>query len=226
MIKTEDLPATPLGIARAVAILRAGGLVAMPTETVYGLAGDARSNAAVAAIFAAKGRPAAKALIVLLSDLAAAGDLAVFDSRAEALAAAFWPGPLTLVLPRHGAAGLAPQVSGGLHSIALRVPAHPVAQALLAAFGGPLAVPSANPSGGLDPTHPGAVRATLGGRIAAILDAGPCPLGVPSSIVSLDGPATLLRLGAVPRAALERVLGLPLLVPPNPDSRALMQDDR
>lgn len=214
MMMTEDLPASAEGIARACVLLRAGGLVALPTETVYGLAGDARSNKAVARIFAAKGRPAAKALIVLVPDLTAARDLAIFDARAEALAGAFWPGPLTLVLPRHRAAGLAAQVSGGLANIALRVPAHPVARALLAAFGGPLAVPSANPSGGLDPTLPDQVRVALGGRIAAILDGGPCPLGVASSIVSLDGPATLLREGVLDRAALERVLGVPLLVPP------------
>jgi len=214
MMMTEELPASAEGIARACVLLRAGELVALPTETVYGLAGDARSDAAVARIFAAKGRPAAKALIVLVPDLTAARDLAIFDARAEALARAFWPGPLTLVLPRHRAAGLAAQVSGGLANIALRVPAHPVARALLAAFGGPLAVPSANPSGGLDPTLPDQVRVALGGRIAAILDGGPCPLGVASSIVSLDGPATLLREGVLDRAALERVLGVPLLVPP------------
>lgn len=219
MMMTEDLPASAEGIARACAILRAGGLVAMPTETVYGLAGDACSNKAVARIFAAKGRPAAKALIVLVPDLTAARHLATFDARAEVLARAFWPGPLTLVLPRRAAAGLAAQVSGGLASIALRLPAHPMARALLAAFGGPLAVPSANPSGGNSPTQPDEVRAALGGRIAAILDGGPCPLGVASSIVALDGPATLLRPGAVPRAALEEVLGMPLLVPETDPAR-------
>lgn len=216
MIETEDLPATPRGLARAAAILREGGLVAMPTETVYGLAGDARSTAAVARIFAAKGRPADKALIVLIPDLAAARRLAAFDARAEALAVAFWPGPLTLVLPRHATAGLAPPVTAGLASVALRVPGHAVARALLAAFGGPLAVPSANLSGSRSPTSPGDIRATLGGRIAAILEGGPCPLGVESSIVSLVGPATLLRPGAISRAALEGVLGLPLRPPADP----------
>lgn len=207
---TEDLPATPNGIARAAAILRAGGLVAVPTETVYGLACDARSAAAVARSFAVKGRPADKPLIVLVPDLDAARNLACFERRAEALAAAFWPGPLTLVLPRRATAGLAPQV-GGPRTLALRLPGHPVARALLAAFGGPLAVPSANPSGGASPTRPDEVRAALGGQIAAILDDGTCPLGVVSSIVGLDGPATLLRPGAIARAALEAVLKEPLI---------------
>jgi len=214
MMMTEDLPASAEGIARAAAILRTTGLVALPTETVYGLAGDARADAAVARIFAVKERPVAKALIVLVPDLSAARGLATFDARAEAMARAFWPGPLTLVLPRRATAGLAAQASGGLASIALRVPAHPVAQALLTAFGGPLAVPSANPSGGPSPIRPDEVRAALGGRIAAILDGGPCPLGVASSIVTLDGPAALLRSGALPQAALEQVLGVALLVAP------------
>jgi L-threonylcarbamoyladenylate synthase len=207
---TEILPPTPQGIARAAAILRAGGLVAMPTETVYGLAGDARSDTAVARIFEAKGRPRFNPLIVHLADMDAARALAVFDDRAERLAAAFWPGPLTLVLPLRDGAGLSPLVTAGLPSVALRLPAHPVARALIAAAGLPLAAPSANPSGRVSPTRADHVTAGLGGRIAAVLDAGPCAVGVESTILGLDGPATLLRPGGIAAEALEAALGQPL----------------
>ncbi|MDT8857230.1 L-threonylcarbamoyladenylate synthase [Paracoccaceae bacterium Fryx2] len=210
-ITTETLAPTPEGIARAAALLRAGDLVAMPTETVYGLAGDARSGTAVARIFEAKGRPRFNPLIVHLPDIAAARRLARFDDRAEALAAAFWPGPLTLVLPLCADAGLSPLVTAGLDSVALRLPAHPVARALLAAFDGPLAAPSANPSGRVSPTEAGHVRDGLAGRIAAILDGGPCAVGVESTILGLDGPATLLRPGGIPAEALEAALRAPLI---------------
>ncbi|EEW24829.1 L-threonylcarbamoyladenylate synthase [Rhodobacter ferrooxidans] len=216
MMNTEALFATPAGIARAAAILRGGGLVAMPTETVYGLAGDARLDATVARIFAAKGRPGFNPLIVHLENLAQARELAVFDARAEALAQAFWPGPLTLVLPRRADAGLSPLVSAGLASVALRLPAHPVARALLAAFGGPLAAPSANPSGRVSPTTSAHVRDGLGGRIDAILDGGACEVGVESSIVGLTGPATLLRPGGIPLEALEAALGSRLVTAADP----------
>ena len=210
MTATETLPPDALGLARAAAILRAGGIVALPTETVYGLAADARTPAAVAAIYAAKGRPALNPLIVHLPDAAAARALADFDARAEALAAAFWPGPLTLVLPLRAAAGLAPAVAAGLPTVALRVPAHPVAQALLAAFGGPVAAPSANPSGRISPTTAAHVLDGLAGRIDAVIDAGPCAVGVESTIVGLDGHARLLRPGGIPAEAVETVLGSPL----------------
>ena len=170
MIATEDLTNSPQGIARAAEILRAEGLVAFSTETVYGLGGDARSDRAVARIFDAKGRPRFNPLIVHVPDVATARHYARFDARAEMVAAAFWPGPLTLVLPLRPEAGLSDLVTAGLETVAIRVPAHPVAQALLRAFGGPLAAPSANPSGKVSPTRADHVRAGLAGRIEGIFD--------------------------------------------------------
>lgn len=210
---TACLAPTPDGIAQAADLLRKGGLVAFPTETVYGLGGDARSDHAVARIFAAKGRPRFNPLIVHLPDAAAARGLAVFDARADALAAQFWPGPLTLVLPLRAGSGLSGLVTAGLPTVALRVPAHPVARALLQVFGGPLAAPSANPSGRVSPTRAAHVIEGLGGRIDAVIDGGPCAVGVESTIVGLDGAARLLRPGGVPVEALETALGLPLLLP-------------
>ncbi|MCA3509988.1 MAG: threonylcarbamoyl-AMP synthase [Rhodobacter sp.] len=209
---TACLAPTPEGIAQAADLLRKGGLVAFPTETVYGLGGDARSDHAVARIFAAKGRPHFNPLIVHLPDAAAARGLAVFDARADALAAAFWPGPLTLVLPLRAGSGLSGLVTAGLPTVALRVPAHPVAQALLQLFGGPLAAPSANPSGRVSPTRAAHVTEGLGGRIEAVIDGGACAVGVESTIVGLDGAARLLRPGGVPVEALETALGQPLLL--------------
>lgn len=209
---TACLAPTPEGIAQAADLLRKGGLVAFPTETVYGLGGDARSDPAVARIFAAKGRPHFNPLIVHLPDAAAARGLAVFDARADALAAAFWPGPLTLVLPLRAGSGLSGLVTAGLPTVALRVPAHPVAQALLQLFGGPLAAPSANPSGRVSPTRASHVTEGLGGRIEAVIDGGACAVGVESTIVGLDGAARLLRPGGVPVEALETALGQPLLL--------------
>lgn len=210
---THTLPATPEGLARAAALLRQGALVAFPTETVYGLGADARNDRAVAAIFAAKDRPRFNPLIVHVPDVGVARHLAVFDARAEALAQAFWPGPLTLVLPLRADAGLSPLVTAGLTSVAIRVPAHPVAAALLLAFGGPLAAPSANPSGRVSPTRAGHVTEGLSGRIAAVVDGGACMVGVESTIVGLDGPARLLRPGGVPVEALQGALGHVLLPP-------------
>jgi L-threonylcarbamoyladenylate synthase len=210
---TETLPSDPAGIARAAALLRAGALVAFPTETVYGLGGDAGSDLAVAGVFAAKARPSFNPLIVHLPDVAAVRRYAVLDARAEALAAAFWPGPLTLVLPLRDGAGLSPLVTAGLGSVALRVPAHPVAQQLLRAAGIPLAAPSANPSGLVSPTRTAHVLAGLSGRIAAVLDGGACAVGVESTIIGLTGARPeLLRPGGVPVEALEAVLG-EVLVP-------------
>jgi L-threonylcarbamoyladenylate synthase len=210
---TACLAPTPDGVAQAADLLRTGGLVAFPTETVYGLGGDARSDRAVARIFAAKGRPRFNPLIVHLPDVAAARGLALFDTRADALAAAFWPGPLTLVLPLRAGSGLSDLVTAGLPTVALRIPAHPVARALLQVFGGPLAAPSANPSGRISPTRAAHVMEGLGGRIDAVIDGGACAVGVESTIVGLNGAARLLRPGGVPAEALETALGLPLLPP-------------
>ncbi len=211
---TETLPADTPGIARAAALLRAGRLVAFPTETVYGLGADARNPQAVAGIFAAKGRPLFNPLIVHVADVAAARAIAVFDHRAERLASAFWPGALTLVLPLRAGSGIADLVTAGGASVALRVPDHPVAQALLAAFGGPLAAPSANPSGKVSPTTVAHVLEGLSGRIAAVVDGGPCPVGLESSIVGLTGGhARLLRPGGLPAEIIETALGAPLALP-------------
>lgn len=177
MIATESLLPKPQGIIRAADILRAGGLVAFPTETVYGLGGDARDDHAVARIFQAKARPQFNPLIVHVPDLETARRYAVFDARAEDLAAQFWPGPLTLVLPLRADAGLSALVTAELPTVAIRVPAHPVARALLAAFDGPLAAPSANPSGKVSPTRAAHVLEGLSGRIEAVLDGGACKVG-------------------------------------------------
>ena len=206
---TIRLGANAAGLAHAAQLLHQGGLVAFPTETVYGLGADARQGAAVAGIFAAKGRPRFNPLIVHVASQKMAEEIAVFSPQARALADAFWPGPLTLVLPLRETAGIADLVTAGLPTVALRVPAHPVAQALLAAFGGPLAAPSANPSGRVSPTEADHVLEGLSGRIAAVVDGGSCPVGVESTILSLD-PPRLLRPGGLPAETLEAALGTPL----------------
>lgn len=210
---TITLPAGPASIGRAAAELREGGLVAMPTETVYGLAADATSEAAVARIYAAKERPRFNPLIIHVAGLGQASGLGALGPDALRLAAAFWPGPLTLVVPAAGE-----QVSAlaraGLSSIALRVPAHPVARALLAAVDRPLAAPSANRSGRVSPTTAAHVAADLEGRVDLVLDGGACPVGVESTIVACLGVPTLLRPGGVPREAIEAVLGRPLAAAP------------
>lgn len=215
-MRTRSLEATPEGIAEAAAILCAGGLVAMPTETVYGLAGDARRDRTVARIYEAKARPAFNPLIVHLPDLAAVARHAVLTPEAEQLARAFWPGPLTLVLPLRADAGLSPLVTAGLKTVAIRLPAHPVARALLRAAGIALAAPSANPSGRVSPTRSAHVLAGLSGRIEAVLDGGSCAVGVESTILGLDGAPALLRPGGVPVEEIEAVLGHPLLMPGDP----------
>ena len=182
----------------------AGEIVAVPTETVYGLAADATDAAAVAKIYAAKGRPSFNPLIVHVSDLAAAERLAVFDDAARALAAAFWPGPLTLVLPMREGAGLAAAVTAGLPTVALRVPAHRAMRALLEACGRPLAAPSANRSNGISPTRAEHVAASLGAAAPLILDDGGCSAGVESTIVA---GATILRPGPITAAMIAAVLG-------------------
>lgn len=210
MDRTETLVASDAGVARAAALLRAGDLVAFPTETVYGLGGDAKNDRAVARIFEAKGRPRFNPLIAHVADLAAAEALALFDDTALALAQAFWPGPLTLVLPLRPGCGVSALVTAGHDTIAVRLPAHPLARALLHAFGGPLAAPSANPSGRVSPTRAEHVLAGLSGRIAAVLDGGPCEVGVESTILSLGEEPRLLRPGGIPVEALEEALRRPL----------------
>ena len=205
----DILPPSPEGLSRAAALLREGQLVALPTETVYGLAARADSEAAVAAIYRAKGRPSFNPLIVHLADVEAARRLALFDSRAEALAAQFWPGPLTLVLPLKQDSGIVPAVTAGLPTVALRVPAHPLTRALLAELDLPLAAPSANRSMGVSPTTPAHVAASLGDGVAAILDGGACNRGLESTIVALregDG-WSLLREGPLTCADIAAVLG-------------------
>jgi L-threonylcarbamoyladenylate synthase len=196
------------GIAHAARILCEGGIVAVPTETVYGLAADASNAGAVAAIYRTKGRPDFNPLIVHVPTRAAAGELAEFDARADSLAAAFWPGPLTLVLPLKPDAKVAAAVSAGLSTIALRCPAHPVMQALLKASGLCIAAPSANKSGGISPTRAAHVAASLKDAAPLILDGGPCEKGLESTIVALrpDG-WQILREGPVTRDALIEVLG-------------------
>ncbi|MBP7241662.1 L-threonylcarbamoyladenylate synthase [Amaricoccus sp.] len=210
---TALLSADPGGVRAAAALLAAGELVAFPTETVYGLGADARSDRAAAAIFAAKGRPSFNPLIVHVEGIPAAGKLAVLSSEARVLAERFWPGPLTLVLPRRAGAGIAEAVSAGLDSVAVRAPSHPLARALIEAFGGPVAAPSANPSGRVSPTTAAHVMESLGGRIAAVLDGGPCTVGLESTIVGFaDGAPSLLRPGGLPVEAIEAALGRPLAV--------------
>ncbi len=186
-------------IAQAAAIIADGGCVAVPTETVYGLAADATNGGAVAGIYAAKGRPSFNPLIVHVTDLAAAEALAQFNDQARALAKQHWPGPLTLVLPLKNDAPIASLVTAGLSTIAIRVPDHPVMQALLKASGCPIAAPSANASGTISPTRAAHVARSLGGRIPLILDDGPTGHGLESTIVAVraDGTLSLLRLGPV-----------------------------
>lgn len=203
------LPGKP-GIAVAADLLQAGNLVAFPTETVYGLGADARNDLAVARIFEAKDRPQFNPLIVHVSDMNSAREIAEFNDAAERLAATFWPGPMTLVLPLMAGAGISPLVSAGLDTIAIRIPAHPLAHELLAQFGGPVAAPSANPSGKISPTTAAHVVAGLDGRIAAILDGGPCDVGLESTIIGFDPDPTLLRPGGLPVEAIEQCLGQPL----------------
>lgn len=208
---TEVLGADPESCRRAGAALAAGRLVAFPTETVYGLGGDATDGRAVAAIFAAKGRPSFNPLIVHVVDLAAAERLGVFSEAARALAARFWPGPLTLVVPRRAAAGVSDLVSAGLPSLAIRVPAHPVARAVLAAAGRPIAAPSANPSGRVSPTTARHVRAGLEGRVDLIVDGGACAVGVESTVLDLTGARpTILRPGGVTPEDVAVVTGGPV----------------
>jgi L-threonylcarbamoyladenylate synthase len=197
------------GLAAAAQLLRSGGLVAVPTETVYGLAARADRADAVAAIYRAKGRPDFNPLIVHVLDVAQGEALARFDERARALAAAFWPGPLTLVLPKHTGAPLAEAVTAGLPTVALRSPAHPAMRAVLERTGLPLAAPSANRSGGVSPTSAAHVAASLGNNVDLILDGGECAQGIESTIVALrpDAGWQILRPGPITEAQISAILG-------------------
>ena len=217
---TDLLTPEAENINRAASALRAGTLVAFPTETVYGLGADATNDQAVAAIFATKKRPTFNPLIVHVKDLAEAETYAEIDDVGYLLATHFWPGGLTLVVPRSADCPLSLLVSAGLDTVALRVPAHDVAQRLLEAVARPLAAPSANPSGRLSPTEALHVMEGLGREeaLSFVVDGGPCSLGLESTVVGLpkDGPPTLLRPGAIPRAEIEAVLGKPLADPDAP----------
>jgi L-threonylcarbamoyladenylate synthase len=204
---TRILKADREAIEAAARCLAAGGLVAFPTETVYGLGVDAGNGEAVARLYAAKGRPAFNPLIAHVADIAAARPVGVFTAAAEKLAAAFWPGPLTLVLARQADCIVADLALAGLDSVAVRVPAHPIARNLIEAFGGPVVAPSANRSGHVSPTSAAHVLDDLRGRIDLIIDAGPCTVGVESTIVSCLEQPTLLRPGGIPREAIEATLG-------------------
>ncbi|MDO9473662.1 MAG: L-threonylcarbamoyladenylate synthase [Caulobacter sp.] len=196
-------------VARAVAALRAGGLVILPTETVYGLAADASNPLAVAAVYTAKGRPSFNPLIAHVADVEGARRIAVLDARGEALAAAFWPGPLTIVAPVADAAAVCDLARAGLDTVAVRVPGHPLSRTLLSAFGGPVVAPSANRSGRPSPTTYADAMEETGTAGAASLDGGPCRVGLESTVVALlpGEPARLLRPGSVTRAQVEAVVG-------------------
>lgn len=213
---TNLLLPDPAGLQAAADVLRRGGLVSFPTETVYGLGADACNDQAVAAIYAAKGRPSFNPLIVHLPTTASAARYCIFDAAAERLAATFWPGALTLVLPVRAEGGISRLVTAGLETLAVRVPDHPVAQGLLSAFDGPVAAPSANPSGRVSPTTAAHVIAGLGDAVDLVLDGGACPVGVESTIVSCLGVPSLLRAGGIPVEAIEACLGQPLAIAADP----------
>jgi L-threonylcarbamoyladenylate synthase len=202
-------------VADAARCLKEGGLVAFPTETVYGLGADAGNAGAIARLYQAKGRPSFNPLIAHVGDPWAARQIAVFDARALALAAAFWPGPLTLVLPKAPRCAVADLATAGLDTIAVRVPAHPLARGLLLAFGGAVVAPSANLSGHVSPTTAAHVQSDLNGRIELILDGGAVAVGVESTIIGCFERPMLLRPGGLPRGAIEQVLGCALVRPPD-----------
>ncbi|MEI6987107.1 MAG: L-threonylcarbamoyladenylate synthase [Rhodospirillaceae bacterium] len=207
-IRPEIQPPSTASITRAAELLGEGELVAFPTETVYGLGADAGNDAAVKALFAAKGRPRFNPLIVHVHDMEAAERVAVFDDRARILGCCLWAGPFTIVLPRHPHSGISPLVCAGLDTIAVRVPASQVARALLKEFGRPIAAPSANRSGGLSPTSPMHVAADLNDRVAMILAGGRCQVGIESTILDASvTPPCLLRPGRVGRREIEGLIG-------------------
>nr|WP_249798286.1 L-threonylcarbamoyladenylate synthase [Bradyrhizobium zhengyangense] len=207
------MPAGEAGAQAAARTLAAGGLVAFPTETVYGLGADAANATAVAHIYSAKGRPAFNPLIAHVPDLAAARRIGRFDARALRLAEAFWPGPLTLVVPKTDDCPVSDLATAGLDTVAIRIPAHPVAEAILRTFGGAVVAPSANISGHVSPTLAAHVESDLAGRIDLIIDGGPVAVGVESTIVGCFEAPMLLRPGGLSRERIEAVLGAPLARP-------------
>ena len=209
-IRTQSLSPAAAHLKQASSILQDGGLVAFPTETVYGLGADASNDHAVAKIYHAKGRPQFNPLIVHVADVQTARRFVQWSDLADQLAKAFWPGPLTLVLPRKKEARLSDLLSAGLPTIAIRVPNHPVAKALLEKFGGAVAAPSANPSGLISPTSAVHVQSGLEGRIDAIVDGGLCTVGLESTIIRLDDTAVLLRPGGVAAEDIENEIGKPV----------------
>jgi len=213
-LKTQILPAGEAAVASAARCLGEGGLVAFPTETVYGLGADAANAGAIARLYEAKGRPSFNPLIAHIGDIGAARRIARFDATAMKLAAAFWPGPLTLVLPKTSDCAVADLATAGLDTIAVRVPANAIARAILRAFGGPVVAPSANLSGHVSPTSAAHVHSDLAGRIDLIVDGGAVEVGVESTIVGCFDAPMLLRPGGLPRGEIERILGRPLLRPP------------
>jgi L-threonylcarbamoyladenylate synthase len=213
-LTTQILPAGEAAVAAAARSLAGGGLVAFPTETVYGLGADATNPAAIARLYQAKGRPTFNPLIAHVRDISAGMRIARFDERAMALAEAFWPGPLTLVLPKTKDCAVADLATAGLETIAIRVPAHAIAREILRAFGGPVVAPSANLSGHVSPTTAAHVQSDLMGRIDLIVDGGPVEVGVESTIVGCFDEPMLLRPGGLPRGEIERVLGRALVQPP------------
>jgi L-threonylcarbamoyladenylate synthase len=224
-IETRLVPSDRAAVGEAARIIAAGGLVAFPTETVYGLGADAQSGTAVARLYQAKGRPSFNPLIAHVADAGAARRLGRFDAAAGRLAEKFWPGPLTLVLPKAPHCAVAELATAGLDTIAVRVPNHPVACALLAAFSRPIVAPSANRSGHVSPTSAPHVLADLRGRIDLILDGGPTPVGVESTIVACLETPLLLRPGGIARADIENLLGHSLaeapVVPAGDDAAVL-----
>ena len=219
-VATRIMQADREAIATAARVLGNGGLVAFPTETVYGLGADATNGEAVARLYAAKGRPRFNPLIAHVANAEAARQIGRFDADAELLAGAFWPGPLTLVLPKAPDCPVAELATAGLDSIAVRAPDHAVARDILGAFGKPVVAPSANQSGHISPTTAQHALADLAGRIDLIVDGGATSVGVESTIVACLGQPTLLRPGGVPREAVERVLGHALLVAEPPSDEA------
>ena len=214
-LTTQILPAGEAAMVTAARYLTEGGLVAFPTETVYGLGADAANAAAIARLYQAKGRPAFNPLIAHVRDLGAAKRIARFDARAALLADSFWPGPLTLVLAKTADCPVADLATAGLDTVAVRVPTHPVAREILRAFGAPVVAPSANLSGHVSPTTAAHVQSDLKGRIDLIVDGGAVNLGVESTIIGCFDEPRLLRPGGVPRGEIERVLGHRLLQPTN-----------
>jgi L-threonylcarbamoyladenylate synthase len=212
-LKTQILPANEAAVTAAARCLTEGGLVAFPTETVYGLGTDAANARAIARLYEAKGRPSFNPLIAHVGDIGAGMRIASFNATAQKLAEAFWPGPLTLVLPKTSDCAVADLATAGLDTIAIRVPAHSIARAILRAFGGPVVAPSANLSGHVSPTSAAHVHSDLAGRIDLIVDGGAVAVGVESTIVGCFDTPMLLRPGGVPRGEIERVLGRELARP-------------